>query len=206
MKEVRLSLLSVAVALPLAWSASLSADTRSEALNDVLAALLVGILPLLAAMLLWEETFRGADIDVRYGKNRRNFALRTSARILLTLIIVSVAFSWCAIGVLRGLRDPRLLRDLMSTTAVALPAALAIGAFLGAARAWLGKPGLGIALIIAWALGPVDAIVSAIVPTGHVRFLVGAGADLPLPGWGSLLILWAMAGIWATLLMVRVPR
>lgn len=206
MKEVRFSLLSLAVALPLAWSTSLSADTRSEALNEVLATLLVGVVPLLATMLLWEEDFRGADIDVRYGRNRRTFALRTSGKILLTLIVVSCAFSWGAIGILRGMRDAELLRDLMSTTAIALPAALAIGAFLGAGRAWLGKPGLGVALIAAWALGPVDAIVSAIVPTGHVRFLVGAGADLPLPGWASLLVLWAMGGLWGTVLLFRVPR
>lgn len=206
MRRVRMCLLSTLVAIPLGWSAHLGVERHTDALNQVLVTLLVGVLPLLGAMLLWTEDLRGADVDVRYGRDRRAFATRNLGASLGALLVMALLFSWTAIVAIRGPKDALLLRDLLATTAVAIPGALALGAFLGVGRVWMGKVGLLIALLLVWALGPVDAIIAALVPTGHLRSLIGAGKELPLPGWGSLFVLWTMAGAFSAATMVRVPR
>jgi hypothetical protein len=44
------------------------------------------------------------------------------------------------------------------------------------------------------------------VPTGHVRFLLGLGAELPFPGWVSFACLYSMAAALCGLLFLRIPR
>lgn len=206
MKELRLSLLTAAIAVPLAWSAKFGAETRVEALNQVLLTLLVGVIPLLAGLLLWSEDFAGADIDVRYGRDRRAFAAQRLLRVLGVLTLASILAGALPVLLIRGWSDAALGRDLLATLGVCLAGALATGTYLSAARAWLGKWGLGFALLLAWLIGPLDVIISALVPTGHIRFLIGVGAEYPFPGWVSLLSLYGMSGVLGAALFARVPR
>lgn len=206
MKELRLTLLAAAIAVPLAWSSKFGTETRVEALNQVLLTLLVGVLPLLGGLLLWSEDFAGANIDVRYGRDRRTFAAESLLRVLGVLVVAGAAGGALPVVLIRGTSDPALGRDLLATLGVCVAGALGIGTYLGAARAWLGKWGLASALLLAWLLGPLDVIVSALTPTGHIRFLIGVGAEYPFPGWVSLACLYAMSAVLGAALFARVPR
>lgn len=203
MKEARLTVL---FALPLAWSAALAAETRTEMINQVLGALLIGALPLLAAMLLWDESFRGADVDVRYGQNRRRFATKRLAVTLSVLVAAAVGAGTLALGILRGPTHQLFLHDFLATSAVSIAGALSLGCFFGASRVWLGRGGLVAALILTWLLAPMDLVVSAAVPTGHVRSLLGLGMELPFPGWVSFASLYGTAALLGGLLLARIPR
>lgn len=206
MRELRLVLLAALVALPLAWSATFVAETRAEMINHALSVILLGTLPLLGVMLYFETDFRGADSDVRYGQSRHVLATKVLLRTTLALLAFALLSSWICLLVMRGFRDSFLLSDLLSTAPIALAASICISSSFAMVKVWLGRIGLGLLLLLSWFLGPLDLPVAALVPTGHVRYLLGIGAELPLPLWASFICLYVMAGVALGALFARVPR
>ena len=205
-RDIRVVLLSALASVPLAWSATLPAETRAETVNQVLSSLLLGMLPLLCVMLLWTETFLSEGSLVRYGANRRSFLIPIFFRTLATLTSFSLLCVVASMMILRGVHDPLLTADLSATLPVAVAASVSLGCFFAMGRAWLGRTGLVLLLIAVWILGPMDLPIAAAVPTGHVRTLLGLGEQLPLPPWGSFLTLYGMAALSAAAVTVRIPR
>lgn len=205
-RDLRLVALAALFLLPLTWSATFGAETRTETVNQALASLLLGTLPLLGGMLLWSERFEGDRAEVRYGRSRRYYAARSllgAAGLLLLFASVGVIL---ALLIYRGPRDPLLLRDLLATLPIALAASLALTAFLSLGRFVLGRPGLALAVILTWVVGSLDLPISAAVPTGHIRHLIGVGAELPFAPWISFVCLYAMTLLAGGGALLRVPR
>lgn len=205
-RELRLVALAALFGLPLTWSATFAAQTRVETVNQALASLLLGTLPLLCAMLLWGSGPQADRPEVRYGASRRAYA----ARSLLTVTTLALLFASVsvvlAISIYRGLRDPLLLKDLLATLPVALAGSLAICGFLACGRSLLGRFGLVFAVILIWVIGSLDLPIAAAVPTGHIRYLIGVGTELPFAPWVSFVCLYAMALFTGGAALLRVRR
>lgn len=205
-RDLRLVALAALILLPLTWSATLTAETRTETVNQALASLLLGSLPLLGGMLLWSERFQGDRAEVRYGKSRRTYAARTLLSVAGLLLLFASVGSILAITIYRGPRDALLFRDLLATLPIAFAGSLALTAFLALGRFWLGRTGLVVAVILTWVIGSLDLPISAAVPTGHIRYLVGVGAELPFAPWVSFVCLYAMTLAAGGGALLRVPR
>lgn len=205
-RELRLLSLATLVAVPLTWSSILGAETRAETVTLALGSLLLGTLPLFAALLLYRDTFDAESPEVRYGQNRRAFAARALFGHAAWTILFATVSATFAIALHRGPRDPLLFRDLLATLSIALAGSLALLGFLAFGRYWLGKIGLIAALILTWLLGSLDVPISAAVPTGHIRSLLGVGAELPFAPWVSFLCLYATTLLMGGAALLRVPR
>lgn len=206
MRDVRILVLGVLCAVPLTWSATWAAETRTEIVNQALASLLLGTLPLVGVMLLWTERLTQEHPDVRYGANRRSHAAHALFQTAALVVGFSVVASTVSILVYRGHKDALLINDLIATLPVAFAGSIGLLAFLAWSRVWLGKPGLVVALLASWVLGSMELPIAAVVPTGHVRHLIGVGAELPFPGWVSFASLYGFALIGALTTLWRVPE
>lgn len=205
-RDLRLLGLAALILLPLTWSATFGAETRTETVNQALASLLLGILPLLGGMLLWNDRLNGDRPEVRYGRSRRAYAARSLLGATGLVLLFAFVGTALAIGIYRGPRDPLLLRDLLATLPIALAGSLAITAFLTLGSSLLGRTGLVLAVALTWVIGSLDLPISATVPTGHIRNLIGVGAELPFPPWVSFVCLYAMALLAGGSALLRVPR
>ncbi len=206
MRDLRMIVLGVLCAIPLTWSATWAAETRTEVVNQALASLLLGTLPLVGVMLLWTERLTMDHPDVRYGESRRRRAAHALFRATALVVGFAIVGSGLSIVVYRGAGDPLVFKDLIATIPVAFAGSLGLMAFLAWSRVWLGKPGLVVALLACWILGSVDLPVAAAVPTGHVRHLIGVGTELPFRGWVSFLTLYAIAIVGTLATLLRVPE
>jgi hypothetical protein len=191
-RDLRLLALCALLSLPLTWSATFAAETRTETVNQALASLLLGTLPLLGTMLLWSERFEQDRVEVRYGKSRRNFAARSLLGVAGLLLLFTTVSATFAITIYRGPKDPVLMRDLLATLPIAVAGSLAVASFLAFFRSLLGSAGLVLALVLIWVVGSLDLPIAAAVPTGHIRYLIGVGAELPFAPWISFACLYGM--------------
>src|SRR5690606_14578001 len=141
-----------------------------------------------------------------YGQSRHVLALKVLFRATLALLAFALLSTWFSLLVMRGFKDSLLISDLLATTPIALAASICISSSFAMVKAWLGRLGLGLLLLLFWFLGPLDLPVAALVPTGHVRYLLGIGHELPLPLWASFICLYVMAGAALGALFARVPR
>lgn len=205
-RELRLLSLATLVAVPLTWSAVLGAETRAETVNRALGSLLLGSLPLFASLLLYQDSFFVENPEVRYGHSRRAFAARALLKSTAWTVLFASVSATLAIIIHRGPRDPLLFRDLLATLPVAFAGSLALVGFLSAGRSWLGKAGLILALSLTWLLGSLDGPIAAVVPTGHIRSLLGVGVELPMVSWVSFLCLYGMTALLGGAALFRVPR
>jgi hypothetical protein len=206
MKELRTILLWALLMGPLVWSVSQGIDSPVDGLNRGLSALYLGGLPVLALALLFAEDFFPKTLGVRLGADRRRLVGKLLIRKLLALVGVALGGSILLIVSLRGLKDPLLLRDLLSTASIAVAASVSLLLMLSAARAWLGRPGLLGFVFLGWLIGPSDLAVRILLPSGHIRSLLGLGQQLPLAGWHSFFLLYALSAVSLILLRLRVPR
>ncbi len=176
----------------------------------------LGALPLLATAIFWSPPSYETDPLIRFGKSRQGLARRFLLKKITVLFTVAAATGTLAQLTLYGdapgeSSDPALaqslvLADVLSTLPVALAAAVSLACFFAFAQSWLGKPGLILALFGSWLFTPQDSLWGLSLPANHIRHLLAIGAPLPLPSWGSLLILYTMAALLFALTMKRVPR
>lgn len=206
MKHLRITLLWCLLMGPIVWSGAQGLDTKTEGLNRGLEALFLAGLPILALAFLYSDNFSPKNTEIRLGANRRHLVFRTVFGNVLALFIVAFFGGSLLILLLRGMKDPLLLRDLTSTGAISLAASLSIVGVLSAARAWLGKIGLIGLVLFGWLVDQGDLAMKVALPSGHLRSLLGLGQQLPIAGWLSLLCLYTMAGFSLLLLGLRVPR
>lgn len=205
-RELRLLSLATLVAVPLTWSSILGAETRAETVTLALGSLLLGTLPLFATLLLYRDSFDAESPEVRYGQSRRVFAAHALLGHAAWTVLFASVSATLAIAIHRGTRDPLLFRDLLATLPIALAGSLALLGFLSFGRYWLGKFGLIAALALTWLLGSLDIPISAAVPTGHMRSLLGVGTELPFAPWMSFLWLYATTLLLGGAALLRVPR
>lgn len=205
-RDLRLVSLCAILLLPLTWSATFASETRAETVNQALASLLLGTLPLLGGMLLWTDRLKGDRAEVRYGESRRVYAARALLSVAGLLLMFASFGAILAITIYRGPRDALLLKDLLATLPIAFAGSQALTAFLALGRFWLGRTGLVLAMILTWVVGSLDLPISAAVPSGHIRYLVGVGAELPFAPWISFVCLYAMTLLAGGAALLRVRR
>jgi hypothetical protein len=199
-----ISLFWLVLSGPFIWSATRSNDSPVIALNEGLGALLSGAFPVLALLLVLKQDFSPSGRELRFGQGRRRLTLSALLLDTLTMLSLSFAVATALIIWLRGTRDPLFVRDLLATASLAVAASVSLLFVLSAAYAWFKRPGPIVLLIAGWTLGHGDLPMRLAFPSGHIRYLVGAGTELPLAGWGSLLCLYGMAAVGLSLLLVRV--
>lgn len=204
MKRWGISLVWLLLAGPLIWSATQGKDSPIIALNEGLGALLSGGLPVLALLLVLKQDLTPTARALRFGQGRRRLTLQALLLDAMAMLVLSIGIAALLILWLRGTRDPLFVRDLAATASLALAATLSLLLVMGGAYAWFKRSGPVLILIAGWILGQRDLPVRIAFPSGHIRYLVGLGTDLPLAGWTSLLCLYAMAAVGLCALLARV--
>lgn len=191
---------------PLIVAASLGGEGKSEQVNRGLAAFLLYALPLFSGVLFFRKDPETEDSLVRFGADRRIAAQRRLLLRLAVLTLVTLLGSWLILLNLRGPRDPLLISDALSTSSVGLAAALSVGGTVFLLRAWGGIAGAGLFVVLLWVFAGLEQLLSAALPTGIVRSLLGMGEALPWPAWILFLALYAVAAGACFLGLLRTPR
>ncbi len=206
MKELRITLLLTLFLAPLVVSSAYAETIPLVALDVTLAAVFLGVLPLLSVLLLWAENFQYHSWQIRYGASQRPQILLSLGRNAAALFFSSIAGAGAAIYAFRAPGDPLLGQDFSATIAIALAAASSFTLFFACARTLLGKWGLVCALGISWTLGVSDLALSALVPSGHIHSLLGVGDGLVFPGLTSFGVLYLGSFITGAWLLRRLPH
>ncbi len=210
-RDVRTLALCLIFVGPLTIAYTMGAGGRAAQINEGLRFFLVGALPFFAAALFFREesTAENATAEnalVRFGADRRRARAQKLALRLLLLLSVAWLGACLVLFNLRGVRDPLFFHDLLSTSAVSVASALSIGATVYAVRAFGGALGMCLFVVLLWVFGQIEPIMSAALPTGHIRSLLGVGEALPLPPWASFFLLYAFAALFGWLGLLRTKR
>ena len=185
--------------------ARFGAASSASAADTGLTLLLVGLLPLALTLCLLRFEPEPHGLVVLLGQSRKTLVLRAWAIVtfgaaLFTVICTAALLIWT-----RTPKDPRLTADLLVSLPISLGAVCSTIALFAAARAWGGKLGLIAALILSWTLGQSDVVVSALLPNGHVRHLLGVGEPLPISPSLSAACLAGFCALYLLVLLRRVP-
>lgn len=178
---------------------------RRQATDRALFSLLLAALPISIAFSVWAAKQPPAPFVV-FGEDRRKVTLRYFAPLLLGWPLAGAGLAALVIAWTRGVADPRFVSDIVATLPVAFMAALSLVFASAATSAWLGRIGLIGLVILLLTLGQSEVLAAAVLPSAHVRHLLGVGAPLPFdPGWSmGALFGFCMLGCLAWL--ARVPR
>lgn len=178
---------------------------RPQATDRALCALLLAALPISVALSVWAAK-RAPEPFAAFGEDRRRLTLRYFAPLLWGWPLAGAGLAVLVIAWTRGTADPRFLGDVTATVPVAFMAALSLVLSSLTASAWLGRIGLVGLVLVLLTLGQTEALAAAVLPSPHVRHLLGVGAAFPFdPGW-SMAALWGFCLLGTVGWLIRVPR
>jgi hypothetical protein len=143
----------------------------------------------------------------RHGLDRRQLLLGLAVPPALVAAALAALGGVLVVGVTRGLGDPLLGRDALTSLWIGLVSGPAyVAAFLGASA--LGRAGRGRSwlLLADFVLGAGDSFVALPWPKAHVRNLLGGSATLELSQLAALLALLGMSFAFLLLGVSRSPR
>jgi hypothetical protein len=143
----------------------------------------------------------------RHGLDTRKLALGLAVPPALVAAAFAAVSSVLVVGVARGLGDPEVGRDALTSLGIGLLAGPAyVAAFVGASA--LGRTGSGRSwlLLADFVLGASSSFVAVPWPKAHVRNLLGGTATLELSQLAALLTLLGMSFAFLLLGALRNPR
>lgn len=195
----------MAAALAAATTFGLLADGGGrETVDQALSSLLLTTLPIAACLGVWSPLASEEPL-LGFGKNRRHLLLLEAMPLLIGFPCVMLALGYLVLLWTRGAGDPKLLADVLSTAPVAFIASVASLLLSLAVREWFGRVGVVVLLLVLLTVGQSELAAAAVLPSAHVRHLLGVGAALPFdPGW-SMGALWAFAVLAFLGWVARVP-
>jgi hypothetical protein len=108
-----------------------------------------------------------------------------------------------------GFGSAKFVKDALSTLPVAIAAGASFSSYFACARAWFGKFGLVLSLILFWS--GMQTTIKWALPSAYVRHLLAVGLPLstpggPLSGYVALTLLWALALSLGALTLLKTPR